>query len=139
MNKPNFATSKDREYFEALNSEIDNWALEASKMPDNDGDQVTDYLLRMGAILPRTGELVAETQRLYESRRGLAAERFTKLEDKVPWGAMSAMIEGDCHLESFLKVKAERLNRAITHNMDAMRSVLSKIKSEMEMSKYNGA
>jgi hypothetical protein len=83
--------------------------------------------------LARSAEILADCQLLLDMKRGEVAETFIGTNES--WNVVKMLIESKTKDERRLFLLAERLNATITHQIDAVRSLLS---FEKESAKLGG-
>lgn len=99
--------------------------------------QPTAILERLDILcnwLARSAEMQADCQMILDMKRGEVAEEFIGTEES--FNVVKLCIESRCYLEKRLFTLAERLNRTLTHTIEADRSLLSYLKQELENSKW---
>lgn len=84
--------------------------------------------------MPSSASYVAVTERIY-------AEKISQLTLNKLYSGMSAsdkklIFNGIAGEEYELKILAERLNRALVHSSDSIRSMLSTVKEEMKLNSF---
>lgn len=77
--------------------------------------------------LARSAELVAEAQFIHDKARGAASEKYLDVSATV----LREVLTRDCAEEARLLKLAERLNATLTHQIDAIRTVVSFEKESM--------
>ncbi len=83
--------------------------------------------------LARSAEIKADAQHLYDQKRGEVADRLATEKSSINATMMRFMVEGKSADEKRLLELADRLNAALTHQIEAIRSILS---FEKQMAKY---
>jgi hypothetical protein len=84
--------------------------------------------------LARSAEIKADAEAILDQKMGEVAESFVGLEES--YSTIKLMVLGRCREEKRLFTLSERLNRTITHQIDAIRSLLSYGKQELANSKW---
>lgn len=93
-------------------------------------DDVVEHGKRLTSIMGLSAECMAAAQRRLQNAR---FEALKKLHDqKYPPSVLLKLADGECALEHALYDYADRLNAAITHQVDFIRTVCSKYKTELE-------
>lgn len=95
-------------------------------------EQVMNKLNNLTSLSGLSAELVAETKQLILHRQKPAILLAQKT--GVSASMQKAFVESECAEEMMLYTYAERLNAAITHSLDALRTIVSMRKSELENS-----
>ena len=111
--------------------------IEAAIVPVEDitnSQEIMTALNNLVQWMPSSASYVAATERMY-------AEKISELVMHRSYSQMSAsdkklLFNGLAKDEYELKILAERLNKAISHATDALRSMLSTIKEEMKLNQY---
>lgn len=101
---------------------------------------LSEVLLSLAQKISRSASLVADATYLAAKARKQAYQNFTEL-SKIQETKFSPMILKDYISAQYAEelrceVLAERVNRAVTHVADAVRSILSAAKTEFETLKY---
>lgn len=73
--------------------------------------------------LARSAEILAESQKIYDAKRGKAATEA--VEQGLGGNSAKDYIVGECADENRLLVLADRLNSTLVHQIDAIRTLLS--------------
>lgn len=95
-------------------------------------ESVMDKLNNLSSFSGLSAELVAESKQLVLERQKPAILLAQK--SGVSASMQKAFVESECAEEMMLYTFAERLNAAITHSLDALRTIVSMRKSELENS-----
>jgi hypothetical protein len=93
----------------------------------------------LAAHIARTGKLYADAR--YHLNEKKKSDVFEVLEKTAKQAgatatAINAIVNSLCKEEQFLVDWADRANRTATHQLDWVRSVLSKAKAEMQIGNY---
>lgn len=104
------------------------------KIDPSNPEEIIGHLNEVCAIQANASYCQAEAERLL-------AEKMCELVEKVEYRSMTAtdkkyLFGGRCKDFNFTVTYAERLSRNISHKIDALRSMLSFLKMEMEQSKF---
>ena len=88
------------------------------------------------AYIARTGKMKADAKYWKEKKTKSAIMDTVKElgKDLMPASTLNKLIDANCEKESMLLEWCDRLNRTATHQVDWLRSVLSKEKEEMRLS-----
>lgn len=103
-----------------------------SQVETSNIESVMDKLNNLTGLSGLSAELVANTKHLILQRQKPAILLAQK--SSVSASMQKAFVESECAEEMMLYTYAERLNAAITHSLDALRTIVSMRKSEMENS-----
>lgn len=103
-----------------------------SQVETSNIESVMDKLNNLTGLSGLSAELVANTKQLILQRQKPAILLAQK--SNVSASMQKAFVESECAEEMMLYTYAERLNAAITHSLDALRTIVSMRKSEMENS-----
>lgn len=95
-------------------------------------ESVMDKLNNLSSLSGLSAEIVAEAKQLILQRQKPAILLAQK--SNVSASMQKAFVESECADEMMLYTYAERLNAAITHSLDALRTIVSMRKSELENS-----
>ena len=97
---------------------------------EKDGQEISERITRLSVYLARSAELLSWSQFFYDKAKGDASEEAIKQYDnKLSPTVMKSLVESRSRNEGKLHKACERLNRTITHQIDALRSQLSYLKS----------
>lgn len=93
-------------------------------------DELTGKLQVLSSLLGTSAQSIATSERLYSIK-------LMELVEDTQWAKMTAtdkkyLFAGKSSKEAELVTLCERLNKAIVHSIDSLRSILSFIKSEMQ-------
>lgn len=83
----------------------------------------------LSVYMARSGKLLADAK--YHKDLAVKDSILKRLDVNISASALNKLIDADCHDENYYVNWMERINRTATHQMDWIRSVLSKIKQEM--------
>lgn len=88
------------------------------------------------AYIARTGKMKADAKYWKEKKTKSAIMDTVKElgKDLMPASTLNKLIDANCEKESMLLEWCDRLNRTATHQVDWLRSVLSKEKEELRLS-----
>jgi hypothetical protein len=81
--------------------------------------------------LARSVELLADAQLILDTKRGEVAETFIGTEQS--WNVVKMLIESRTKDEKRLVLLADKLNSTLTHQIDAIRSLLSFEKQSLKL------
>ena len=79
--------------------------------------------------LARSSEIFADAQRNYDRAKGLEAGKHVGTSES--WNIVKSQIEGAVSEEKRILALAERLNSTLSHQLEAIRSMLSFIKADL--------
>ena len=104
---------------------------------DSDIINIQNKLLRLTQLIGLSAETKASAKKL----QGMKEEIVFKMIDKtIPPSIQIRLLNAKCSEENAVLEYADRLNSALIHTIDALRTVISLYKSELENSlKYTGA
>jgi paraquat-inducible protein B len=95
---------------------------------NSDPEELKEELDQCSMYLARSSQLLADAEYFLNKAKGEAASKYAKsITAPAKFNATESkyFIEGVTTLETRLHTMAERLNRTLTHRIDAIRSVLS--------------
>jgi hypothetical protein len=112
-----------------------------SKDTAQDSSALYEYMITLTNYMARANYLMAEYGRKYRLEKKLAYDGLSSW-SKTMGNKFSPLLAKDyvdsqCAETGFVYDLAERLSRLCTHTIEALRSVLSGLKSEREFAKYN--
>ncbi len=104
----------------------------------NNPDEIQDRISTLSVYLARSGEMLAKAKRDYNkkvsSEIGNTIVKIAK-EQCLSATAQNALVKSIAEDEQFLVDWLERINRTCTHQIDALRSLLSYEKEHLRISK----
>jgi len=129
MNQP---ITERKEYMNEINS--------FSKDMGQDAQSLHEYIIRLTNIMARANELMADWKR---NNREETASAYQNLQASMkaqnthfsPTMAKH-YVDAKCKETAYVYDLAERTSRLCTHTIDAIRTVVSSLKSEREFSNY---
>ena len=99
--------------------------------PELDKTQLLAELDYRCQWLARSGELIADAQYILDCKRGQVADKNNNLSATL----LREVIARDCAEENRLYKLADRLNATLTHQIDALRTMISFEKESMRNSR----
>jgi len=95
----------------------------------NWGDELLGYIAR-------TGKMKADAQyHLEKKKRSAIMDTVKEMgKDTMPASTLNDLIKSMCETENYLFLWCDRLNRSATHQLDWLRSLVSKEKEQMRLS-----
>lgn len=108
--------------------------IECSDNPD----EVMERIKTISVYQARTGFLLAKAKKAYRSKRSSEiAEKVIEIakQNFLSAKAQNAIVESIAEEEAYVVDWADRLNSACTHQLDALRSILSYEKENLRISK----
>ena len=100
--------------------------------------EIAERIADCGVYIARTGKMLADAKYwLNQKKKDETVELIINLisKDKLSAKVQNALIDSICKDEQYLVDWLERLNRAVTHQQEAMRSLLSYEKENLRISK----
>jgi hypothetical protein len=93
------------------------------------GDELLGYIAR-------TGKMKADAKYHLDNKMKSAIMDTVRVMGKnlMPASTLNELVKANCETENFLYNWCERLNRSATHQLDWLRSLVSKEKEEMRLS-----
>lgn len=107
-------------------------------MPDHP-DDIVERGAQLQVWIARSGKLLADSKlMLNEATQGEVMKILTSVAKAsgASHTAVNALVKSSCRQEQYLVDWAERINRTATHQLEFLRSMLSKAKEEMRISAY---
>lgn len=106
--------------------------IEASYSADNPA-AVVDRANTLEAYLALSGKMVADSNYRYrEMMDGIFIESIKKM-GGMPASIMAKYLDNLCRDLRYLSEWTDRINRSLTHELDFSRTLISKLKTEMQM------
>ncbi|MDR1340116.1 MAG: hypothetical protein LBK58_08710 [Prevotellaceae bacterium] len=104
----------------------------------DDPQEIVERIGALGVYIARTGKMLADAK--YHLSVKLKDEtveliRKTLAANQLSAKVQNSLVDGICRDERYLVDWIERLNRALTHQQDAMRSLLSYEKENLRITK----
>jgi hypothetical protein len=100
--------------------------------------EIAERIAALGVYIARTGKMLADAKyHLNRKRRDDTMELIERIlsDKKLSAKVQNSLIDSICKDEQYLVDWVERLNRAATHQQEAMRSLLSYEKENLRISK----
>ena len=132
----NHITPPDKLFIEA--SEIQSFAEITT---GDDPNEIADRIASCSVYIARTGKMLADAKyHLNAKKKEETLSIISKIlkNDKVSKTLQNSLIDSICKEEQYLVDWIERLNKAVTHQMEACRSLLSYEKENLRISNFNG-
>jgi hypothetical protein len=124
--------------YERLLSETGDIQAYAEITPSDNPNEIAQRIVDLGVYIARTGKMLADAKyHLNRKRRDDTMELIEKIlgDKKLSAKVQNSLIDSLCRDEQYLVDWKERLNRAVTHQQDAMRSLLSYERENLRISK----
>ena len=128
---------------EQIISEIKEYLAEIkdfSKDMGQDAQSLHEYLIRLTNIMARANELMADWKRNNRTETATAYQNLQasmKSQNVIFSPTMAKhYVDAKCSESAYVFDLAERCSRLCTHTIDAVRTVVSSLKSEREFSNY---
>ena len=83
------------------------------------------------AYIARTGKMLADAK--YHQDDALKSSILNKMDTGLTPSILAKLVSADCKDINYLVNWVERLNKAATHQLEWVRSMVSRIKAEMQM------
>lgn len=95
----------------------------------DNGEEMSERLTQLSIYLARSAVVQGNAQYFLDLKQGIESELTLKNVPGVTPSMLTKIVAGKCANEMKLLKLAERLNRTITHQIDALRSQLSYLKN----------
>jgi hypothetical protein len=102
-----------------------------SDIIDVDIDQQKNKLLKLTQLIGLSAECNASAKKMLLQKE---LQVLSGLDPNIPPMKMNKIVNSECYEESALLEYADRLNSALVHSIDAIRSIISLYKTELENS-----
>ena len=113
---------------------------EFDKDSAQDGQVLHAYLIEITNIMARANFLMADYQRKFRQEKKAAYERLTKtvISEQRYYAPSLAKdyIDSQCNESGYVYDLAERVSRLCSHVIDAVRTIISSLKSERAFASY---
>lgn len=119
---------------EQLEKEVEDLDEYFSALPPDDPDMAIERGNELAAIIARTGKMLADAKWHLDTAMSESIARNLEKRADCPASVLKQLVEASCKRENRLVNATERLNRAATHQLDWLRTVISKAKEEMRLS-----
>lgn len=100
----------------------------------NDIESVKDKIIALSGVIGLSAECKSKAKEQLELARLVA---IAEVDPKLPTTLMNRQVDAKCSKALANYEYADRLNAAATHSIEAMRSMMSLYKSEMETERQN--
>ena len=119
---------------EDLEREVEDIDTYLSEIPPDNPDLVVERGNELSVFIARTGKMLADAK--YHQDTALAESIVYNLGKQAgcPASILKQLVDASCKRENYLVNSIERLNRAATHQLDWLRTVVSKAKEDMRFS-----
>lgn len=106
--------------------------IEAHYEADNP-QQVTERAVNLEAYMALSGKLLADAEYHYNELTGstIMAALKDAMSAKLQTSTLNKYVEAQARDYKYLVTWCDRVNRSCTHQLDMMRTIISKLKSEM--------
>lgn len=102
-----------------------------SDIIDVDIDEQKNKLLKLTQLIGLSAECNASAKKMLLQKE---LQVLSGLDPNIPPMKMNKIVNAECYEESALLEYADRLNSALVHSIDAIRSIISLYKTELENS-----
>lgn len=106
------------------------------QVPTGDIDSVEGKMIELVSLMGLSAETMKEAQYHLLIQQGLQIDIIRKSEPGISATNLKMMLGSKLAMESTMYEYAERLNAAITHAVDGLRTSISKYKMEREIARY---
>ena len=104
----------------------------------NNPEELTERISQLMSYMSRSGEILAKAKRLLRSRKSEQIQN-TIIEvaraEHLSASVQNALLESICEQEAFLVDWLDRINKACTHQIEGLRSLLSYEKEGLRLNK----
>jgi hypothetical protein len=104
----------------------------------NDPEEIKERISNLVVYMSRSGEMLSQAKRILRAKKTseiqntiIAIAKAAHLSANV----QNALLDSICEEESYLVDRIDRVNRSCTHQVDALRSLLSYEKEDMRITK----
>ena len=101
-------------------------------------EELQKRIIDLSGYMARSGEMLADAKRLLRSKKSAEIRQaIIEINKQAPLSAsvQNALLESICEEECHLVEWLDRINRACTHQLDAVRSLLSYEKESLRLTK----
>jgi hypothetical protein len=119
-----------------LKQECEDMQAEIECMTPDELNAVIERAKRLAVYHARSGYLLAEAKRLYRGKKASEiAQTIVKIakEGYLSGRAQNALVDSIAQEEAYFVDHLDRINSTCVHQLDLMRSIISKEKEEMRM------
>jgi hypothetical protein len=124
-----------------LKSECEDMQAELECMTPDELNAVIERAKRLAVYHARSGYLLAEAKKLYRDKKSSEiAQTIVKIakEGYLAGRAQNALVDSIAQEEAYFVDHLDRINSTRVHQLDLMRSIISKEKEEMRMAGVHG-
>lgn len=134
-------TEDDKERLNALRKKVAAMSVECELIQkvlespiEDDPNMLTERGARLSTQIARTGKMLAEAKCMYNVAREIQLlERIGEFTDsRLSAKVQNAILDGLAYREKYIVDYIDRLNAASVHQLDFIRTLLSKAKAEMQ-------
>lgn len=119
----------NKEQIESLQTQLED-CLGGSVNPD-DSYAIRNKLENLSTMLGTGAACITQSKRLFKEKRGLWLRQHMERIAEMKPSVAKEFVDTSCIDEEILLVRCERNYSAITHSIDALRSLLSILKIEL--------
>lgn len=105
-----------------------------------DGQALHSYLIELTNFMARANYLMAENQRIFRQEKKAAYFKLIASENATQKYFAPSLakdfIDSQCSDSGYIYDLAERLSRLCAHTIDAIRTIISSLKSERQFASY---
>ena len=124
------------EIIERLTSEAAEVQRFLTLPPTDVADILAERLGQCNVYIASTGRMLAEAKALVDGAMVVALEKYGPKVEKFGAQMGGKLLQAHCKDEMFLSNWIERQNRALVHQADNLRTLISYAKENMRMSRY---
>ena len=95
-----------------------------------DANEAVRRGIDLGVHLARSSKMLADAK--YHQDKARKESIIKRLNVDLPASILKNLIDSDCEKENYIVNWCDRLNSGIVHQMDFLRTMISKVKAEMQ-------
>ena len=99
-------------------------------------DLVQDKLIKLSSLLGLSAECMAQARKELRNKELEVLAEIQSQISKTPASIVGKLLSAKTGQEESVLLYADRLNSALVHSIDGLRTIISKYKSELEQSKF---
>jgi hypothetical protein len=123
-----------------IRTECDDMQVELECLTPDDVNAVIERAKRLAVYHARSGYLLGEAKMLYRKKKASEiAETIVKIakEGYLSSRAQNALVDSIAQDEAYLVDRLDRINSTCVHQLDIMRTIISKEKEEMRLTRVH--
>lgn len=101
----------------------------------DDINELSERLIDLGVYLARTSKLLADSK--VHQDKAVISSTLKNIDIDISPSNLKKLIESTCYRENYLVNWLDRLNRTTVHQIDSVRTLISRVKEELKYEYFN--